>query len=372
MAERKSCFAFLRGCEMSLLKEFEVNNDEVSEGLMWGGITLPHVMQQKDGSCFSVIEYEPYKKNYLVKKLDLPKFRRGWAIWNERQHNLKDDRNFIVILWNPFETKINPNIENTFGEKVNKKEFLKYFGAEAEKICKEFSKVTQVRLLEYQDLMNFLTFTLTLEEIEVKMPEIPLYMDALLSQDVNFKFKANDIYVNGKRIVAVTLPDLPKVWEIFDMIKRFSYRYVRRILLLDDKESELEMKKYTGRWCLGRKIMLEEIKKGILSDLNGYCWNGFIFLLEDTEYEIFHAYFEEYLQTKGISYIFEHYNLKDVWWGSLPGMFLANITPPEIGFDSVEEFILHKDAVKSERQEHKFKKILDEMEQEKNVSNGQI
>ena len=53
-------------------------------------------------------------------------------------------------------------------------------------------------------------------------------------------------------------------------------------------------------------------------------------------------------------------------------MFLANITPPEIGFDSVEEFILHKDVVKSERQEHKFKKILDEMEQGKNVSNGQI
>ena len=68
---------------MSFLKEFEINNEDVAEGLMWGGITLPHVMQQKDGSCFSVIEYEPYEKNFLTKNLDLPKFRRGWAIWNE-------------------------------------------------------------------------------------------------------------------------------------------------------------------------------------------------------------------------------------------------------------------------------------------------
>lgn len=39
-------------------------------------------MQQQDGSCFSVIEYESYEKNYLTKNLKMPEFRRGWAIWN--------------------------------------------------------------------------------------------------------------------------------------------------------------------------------------------------------------------------------------------------------------------------------------------------
>ena len=64
---------FLRRKEMSLLKEFEINNEDVSEGLMWGGITMPYVMQQKDGSCFCVIEYEPYEKNNLTKNLNLNK-----------------------------------------------------------------------------------------------------------------------------------------------------------------------------------------------------------------------------------------------------------------------------------------------------------
>jgi len=357
---------------MSFLKEFEINNEDVSEGLMWGGITLPHVMQQKDGSCFSVIEYEPYEKNFLTKNLEFPKFCRGWSMWNERQHTLEGDRNFIILCWNPFETKINPNIENTFGEKILKENFLKYFGEESKKFCEEFSKVTKAKLLEYQELMNFLSFSLTLEKNEVKMPEVPLYMDALLSQDVKFDFKANDIFINGKKIFIVSLPDFPRAWEIFEQVKRFSYRYVRRILIFDEKESEIEMKKYCGKWCPNRKIMLEEIEKNILSNFNGYCWNGFIFLLDELEEKIFREYFEEYLQEKEISYIFEHYNLKDVWWGSLAGMYLANITPPLVGFDSVEEFILHREKIQTERQEHKFKKILEEMEAEKNVSNGQI
>ena len=99
---------------MSFLKEFEINNEDVAEGLMWGGLTLPHVMQQKDGSCFSVIEYEPYEKNILTKNLDLPKFRRGWAMWNERQHTMEGDRDFIILFWNPFETKINPAGRKSF------------------------------------------------------------------------------------------------------------------------------------------------------------------------------------------------------------------------------------------------------------------
>ena len=355
---------------MSLLKEFEVDNTAVEEWLSWGGITRPSIMQQKDGSCFSVIEYKPYEKDYLTKKIEMPAFHRGWSIWNERQHNFDRDRDFIVICWNPFETKSNPYIENTLGAKIKKENFLEYFEEEVKKIYEEISKVTKAKLLEYQEVMNFLTYTLTMEEKEVKMPEVPLYMDALLSQDVKFDFKANDIYINGKRIFVLTLPDFPNVWEMFEKVKRFKYRYVRRILLFDKKESEEELKKYCLKWCPNRKIMLEEIGKGILGDFNGYCWNGFIFLLEETEVEVFQAYIKEYLETKEIAYLIEKYNLKDVWWGSLAGIFLANINPPLTGFKSFEEFILTKEAVKSEWQEHKFKKIIEEMEVEKNVQNG--
>ena len=361
---------------MSFLKEFEQKDMAVEEGLAWGGITLSYVMQQKGGSCFSVIEYEPYRKNSLMKTLELSSFRRGWAVWNERQHTLQGDKNFLVVFWNPFETKDNPYIENTLGETVEKENFLRYFGQEIEKICKEFSKVTRTKLLKYQELMNFLSFSLSMEESTVKMPEVPLYMDALLSQDIKFKFTANDIYINDKKIIVVTLSDWSSMWKIFEQVKNIPYRYVRRILFFDERESEIELKKYVGKWCGGRKTMLEEIEKNILSKVNGYCWNGFIFQVEESESEEFCVNLERYLKTQEMAYVFEKYNLKDVWWGSVAGIFLANIVPPITGFKSLEEFILHVEESKENAREHKFKEILSEMakmkEGEQDVPNGQI
>lgn len=354
---------------MSLLKEFEVDDTAVDEGLPWGGLTLPHVMQQKGGSFFSVIEYAPYERTALTKNLALPEFRRGWAIWNERQHTPDSDRNYIVLFWNPFETKAEPFIENALVEKVSKGGELKYFSEVAKNFCSELSKNTAAKLLTYQDLLDFLSFTLTLDATGVAMPEVPLYLDALLSQDVRFKFKANDIFINGRRVFAVTLPTLQRPWLLFDRIKNFSYRYVRRILLFSRSEAELDLKKYDRKWCPSRKVMLEAIEKNVLSEINGYYYSGVVFHFEESEYDSARQYLAEYLTAAGEPFVFEKFNLKDVWWGSLPGVYLANVTPPIVGFGSFEEFILTKDESKSARQEQKFQRILDEIESERGGEN---
>ena len=351
---------------MSLLKEFDVNDTAVDEGLPWGGLTLPHVMQQKGGSYFSVIEYTPYERTGMTKKLVLPEFCRGWAIWNERQHTPED---FIILFWNPFETKSEPLIENALGEKVSRGGELKYFGEVAEKFCRELSKNTAAKLLTYQELLDFLAFTLTLDAKAVEMPEVPLYLDALLSQDVRFKFQANDIFINGNRVFVATLPTVLSPWRLFDRIKNFRYRYVRRMLLFSKSEAELDLKKYDRKWCPRRKVMLEEIEAGILSAFNGYYYSGIIFQLNEAEYAAARSILAEYLTAEGAPFIFEQFNLKDVWWGSLPGVFLANIAPPVTGFDSFEDFILTKDASKESRQEQKFQRILDEIESERNGEN---
>lgn len=354
---------------MSLLKEFEIDDSAVDEGLPWGGLTLPHVMQQKGGSFFSVIEYAPYERTALTKNLVLPEFRRGWAVWNECQYTPAGDRDFIILFWNPFETKAEPFLENALGKNIDKGGALKYFGELAENLCSELSKNTAAKLLTYQDLLDVLSFTLTLNAPSVAMPEVPLYMDALLSQDVRFKFKANDIYINGRRVLIATLPTLKSPWRLFDRIKNFSYRYVRRILLFSRSEAELDLKKYDGKWCPHRKVMLEAIEKNVLSEVNSYYYSGVIFHLEESEYESARRYLAETLTAAGEPCVFEKFNLKDVWWGSLPGVYLANVTPPIVGFGSFEEFILTKDESRSARQEQKFQRILDEIESERGGAN---
>lgn len=350
------------------LKEFEIKNTAVEEWLAWGGIIRPTVLRQKGGSCFSVIEYEIYEKNLLTKAMKFPKFRRGWAMWLETQHSAEKNKNFLVIFWNPFLKKNERYIENALGEKILKEKYLDYFCTEVEKIFEKLSRMTSAKILKYQEIINFLTFSLTEDEKEIKMPEVPLYLDALLSQDINFEFKANDILVDGKKILIISLPTMPEVLEMFNELEEIKYRYVRRILFFDDKESAAEWKKYSEKWCVGRKTMLKKIEEEILEEVTGYYWNGFIFHLDATEYEKFLEKAEKNLREREILYWIEKFNLKDVWWGSLSGMYLANITPPLVGFNSLEEIILHKknSAVAEKNQ---FEKIMEQIE---NVQDGQI
>ena len=114
--------------------------------------------------------------------------------------------------------------------------------------------------------------------------------------------------------------------------------------------------------------MLKKIEEEILQEVTGYYWNGFIFHLNATEYEKFLEKAEKHLREKEILYWIEKYNLKDVWWGSLAGMYLANITPPLVGFNSLEDLILHKKSSAVE-EKNQFEKI---MEQIGNVQDGQI
>ena len=333
------------------LKEYEIDDTAVEEWLSWGGITRPTVLRQKGGSCFSVIEYEVYEKNKLTKAIEFPKFQRGWAMWVERQHSTEGDKDFAVIFWNPF---VNGNyIENALGKKILKDKFLDYFCGEVEKIYKEICKVTSARMLEYQEILDFLTFSLSLGENRVLMPEVPLYLDALLSQDINFEFKANDILVNGKKILILSLPTVPEVFEMFADFEKISYRYVRRILFFDDKESAEEWKEYSGRWCDSRKTMLKKIEESVLQEVTGYFWNGFIFHLDEANYESFREYVSGNMQERELLYVLESYNLKDVWWGSLSGMYLANITPPLVGFSSAENLLLSR-AVKVTEENNQF------------------
>ena len=342
---------------MANFKEYEIDDTAVEEWLSWGGITRPTVLRQKGGSCFSVIEYEVYEKNKLTKTIEFPKFQRGWAIWNERQHSAEGDKDFAVIFWNPF---VNGNyIENALGKKILKEKFLDYFCDEVEKIYKEICKVTLARMLEYQEILDFLTFSLSLGENRVLMPEVPLYLDALLSQDINFEFKANDILVNGKKILILSLPTVPEVFEMFVDFEKISYRYVRRILFFDDKESAEEWKEYSGRWCDSRKTMLKKIEESVLQEVTGYFWNGFIFHLDEANYESFREYVSENMQERELLYVLESYNLKDVWWGSLSGMYLANITPPLVGFSSAENLLLSRVA-KVEAENNQFSEIMEQ------------
>lgn len=321
------------------LQQYNVDLSDIAEWIPWGGLTLPHVLENKDGSMFSVIRYRAIEKD--APPIDMPKLPRGWVIWVERQRHDRQDHDYLVICWNPFRT--GSVIRNTLSKPIRGSKYLDYFGQETKRICETVGKATDAALLEYQDIIDYLSFTLAIGLRKWEMPEIPLYLDVYLSQDLGLAFDANEIRMKDRRYLVCSVlgnPDLDGVHRSFSTI---SYRHVRRLLCMDPAQGKKEVAKYSSRWCLGRKY----VKKEIFGDLTegslcGYFSEYFIFLLDDANYDAFRAFANRIFQQKGIPYRFEEYFFKDIWWGSLPGIYQADINPPAQFYRDFGEILQHK------------------------------
>ena len=106
------------------------------------------------------------------------------------------------------------------------------------------------------------------------MPEIPLYFDV---------------------ICTISLPafhhfstDFRK--KLLDRLSELPFRFSMRVLLADNKNAEVYLRKYTKSWCSNRNVARENIKKYILKDINGFFSNVFVFLT--TFNDVICAYFK--------------------------------------------------------------------------------
>ena len=345
------------------LKEYNVDLSHIDEWLPWGGITLPHVMQNKDGSFFSVIRYGEYPIE--SPKIHLPQFGRGWTLWIERDHGKpigQEDyiyQDYLVIAWNPFilPTK---KVKNTLGPMIKDTECLEYFGSEIQSVATAMAAVTSAHILEYQEILDFLAFSLDFGKHPVKIPEIPMYLDVLLSQDIEFKFEPNGIKLDDEHIIVISMLGKPPLKTVFHAFSNISYRHVRRVCCMNEKQAQKDIKKYTDAWCAGRKY----VKKGIFEDLlvgdiKGYFSEYFIFTMNDKNYDNFLEFVTDFLNRKKLLYRIEQYNLKDKWWGSLAGIFRADVEPPATFFSAIGDLLMHPDEKKVT---HQFDNAIKKME----------
>ena len=68
------------------------------------------------------------------------------------------------------------------------------------------------------------------------------------------------------------------------------------------------------------------------------------------------SYVNGLMKVMELPYIIEDYNRKDVWWGSLPGIFRANVMPPLTGFSGLQGLMFHAEATQEATQE---KEVID-------------
>ena len=117
---------------------------------------------------------------------------------------------------------------------------------------------------------------------------------------------------------------------------------VQRLLLMGEEKAEKKLWGYMGKWCSGRKSVKKLIEAPLLGKLTGYYANSLFLLTDKGQGREIERYIRELLNHMELLYVVEDYNRKDVWWGSLPGLFRANITPPQMSFNGLEELMTHK------------------------------
>ena len=321
-------------------KNFQVKDE--GDVVVWGGITRPFMMQQKDDSFFSVIEYESLPKSAKIDFPELFELSDGWGFWIERQNDGENGRDFLVFFWKPIPDSSGSYVSTAVGKGIQHERNVEidYFCSQTEKLYKAISKVTTAKLLEYQDMMDFLSFSVSMGEDKAELPRTPLYMDELLTQNNSFIYDDKNIFINEKRVVILSLPSLPDPWKFFDIFSDLPFRYVKRFLLLSDEERKERWKDYTKGWCSNRKYMLKKIEGDIFKKLNGYFYNGFVFHVDIEYCDSFIGYLEENLDQLEEFYRVEDVNLKNVWWGTLAGIHSANIKAPFYSFDSLTDYLL--------------------------------
>lgn len=332
-------------------KEYRLDNRSIADWLPWEGIAHPNIVTNKDDSVFAVLSFRPLPDE--AAPILLPDVKNGWSVWSETQHEGGKDQHFLCVCWNPF-FRINGTIRNALAEgKFYLQDMEAEFFSVMDGLRQSFPLESECRLLEYQELIDFMEFTLSMGTHPVEMPDTPVDLDALLSQDAELGFHENQVRMGDSVYLVYSLPGNVEndgsLYSIFSSFKDVPWRDVRRMLLFGNPEAEKELSRYTSRWCPRRKSILVKITEGLLSNINGYFSHSVIVCVSQKELRETGDFIDHLFQSSQMLYIREDFNARDIWWGSLPGLFRANIRPPILGVSSLDVLLPHGEREEGEK-----------------------
>lgn len=311
-----------------MLEDYQHDYSKVYSWLSWGGLILPEVVRNKDGSLMGFIRYgQPAETTADEISLDYPE---GWGMWLDRHHFAEDNTETLCLLWNPIHKQrnlpaINLCAEITRGSEAEEEYFRKV-------LIELGQKLPDGHVLKHEQILSYLKSTLEMRFCEVTMPEIPLYLDAVLSRDMDFKVynpngqDRNRLTIRGKEIIVASIKDSlhkSKLDMVLNAFRQMDYRFCRRSLFMPEDSLGHVLRNVTTNWCPKR----QSIRDYMLSKQTG---NGgmisdtLAFALDSTEAEEYRSYIREILEAVEVPFVMEDYNSKQCWWGTLPGMFRAN------------------------------------------------
>ena len=347
--------------EVPSWKEYSLENKEVQDWVVWEALTHESVLRSKDDSVLGVIRYKPFERKEGT-GISLPAFSQGWVMNIEEQHGEAGEACFLALTWNPFLSLKGDKVENALSENaaMSLDAMEQHMFSVLDTLASRFPPEAEAKILKYQEIIDYLAFSLSHGRMYVEMPDVPVDLDVYLTQDFTADFSKNRIVVGEETFLILTLPAFLGAMEktlrrIIEEMERggIPCRHVQRILFFDEKEArkEMERRDRMGLWCRSRKYIKELIEAPLHGKFHGYYNNTLVALVKTENYARTVAYLRKLFYETQEFYIIENFNAKQRWWGTIPAHFRAGVAAPICAFQSLEDLLMASGSAKKEETE---------------------
>ena len=290
---------------MFYLNEYQTKSKHLRDHVPWAGLAHPSVVINKDGSFMRCIrlrgpDMESSGSSALVAlhaRLNdgLRRFGSGWALFfdservsvrdypmsdfsdpvsalveAERKAGFESGDHYenittLSLLWLPPEDKVEGlsrlfmdhghNDERSV-DKAPREKSLDRFLTETDKAIGMLTGILpEVTVLAESDLLTYLHGTISNCRHPVKLPEVPFYLDGLLSDEAllgGLSPMLGDEYLKLVTITGFPGTTMPGILQGLNSLG-FEYRFMSRFFCLDKTAATKELNKYRRQWFAKRK-----------------------------------------------------------------------------------------------------------------------
>ena len=418
---------------MMNLAEYRRSNTRLADFLPWAALVDEGIVLNKDGSFQRTAKFRgpdldsavPAELVAIAGRLNnaLRRLESGWAIFVEAQrHSAGAIRPTPFRTWRPpwsmpsgeHSSKKPARITSlsyflTFlylppAEGTAKAERLLYEGsnrtvdADAREVLRGFvdrtSRVLQLvegfmpecAWLDDQETLTYLHSTVSTKRHRVRVPEIPMYLDALLADQPltgGLEPMLGEAHLRVLTVVGFPTATTPGILDDLNRLA-FAYRWSTRAIMLDKTDATKLLTRIRRQWFAKRKsvaailkeVMTNEASALLDTDAHNKAMDADAALQELGSDQIGEAFVtatitvwdsdpatadeklrlvEKVIQGRDFTCMIETVNAIEAWLGSLPGHVYANVRQPPISTLNLAHMIPLSAVWAGEARDHHFK-----------------
>ena len=247
-------------------------------------------------------------------------------------------------------------------EAVDGKELLNSFADRTERLLQLVEGfVPEVYWLDDEETLTYLHGCVSTKRHRVRVPEVPMYLDALLADKPltgGLEPRLGSHHLRTLTIIGFPASTFPGILDELNRLA-FPYRWMTRAIMLDKTEATRLLTKIRRQWFAKRKsiaailkeVMTNEASTLLDTDAANKAADADLALQELGSDEIGEAYVtatvtisdedagvaaeklrlvEKVIQGRDFTCIVETVNAIEAWLGSLPGHLYANVRQPPV------------------------------------------